>query len=54
MSAGKFPEASVIVSDPEVVFTGRLAAQELPGAASPSAGVAIAGSGDVSVRRGNP
>ena len=43
MSGGKFPPAvSVMVFDPEVVFTARLAAQLLFGAARPSAGVPIA------------
>ena len=55
MSAGKLPEARVILSDPEVVFTGRLAAQELPGAGLPvSRGHDGRLRGLVSVRRGNP
>ena len=42
MSGGKFPPAvKVMVLDPEVVFTARLAAQLLFGAARPSAGVPL-------------
>jgi hypothetical protein len=54
MSTGKVPDARVIVSDPLVVLTGKVAAHELLGAATPSAGVEMAGAELSSVSLGNP
>src|SRR5579872_3631277 len=54
MSTGKFPLVVVMAVLPLVVFTEMAAAQELFGAAMPSAGTAVAAAALVSVNRGNP